>query len=222
MIRRTRFLFRLGVLVLAITIGAVVVQANRMLDRHGEGRSVEGAHDVALVLGAGIEPDGSIPYSGRRRVRAGVELYREGKVRFILLTDGSGARASKKGAQDMADFAQSLGVPREALVLELASRSTFQNLLHSQPIIDERGLQSVILITDDVHLSRSAMLADFLDFPVSGMVAADSRRGLGPFTTWPYYLREALAWWYNLYKAAIWSALGYAGWSAEDRAEFVD
>ena len=222
MIRRVRFLLRFGLLVLAITIGAVVLQANRMLERHGEGRSVEGTHDAALVLGAGIDADGRIGYSARRRVRAGVDLYKAGKVGLIIVSDGMEAPGSPRGAHRMAEFAQSLGVPKDVVVLESAARSTFENILNTQPIVAERGLTRVVLVTDDYHLTRSQMLAHFLKFELTGSVATDSGRGGAAFTTWPNYLREALAWWYNLYKATAWTVLGYAGWSAEDRESFVD
>ena len=222
MIRRLRLFFRLGVLVLALTIAGVVYQANRMLERHAEGGSVEGTHDAALVLGSGIESDGLIAYSGRRRVRAGADLYHAGKVSRLILSDGSRNLGSRKGAQGMADYALSLGVPRDALLLELGSTSTFENILYAQAIATEHGLTRIVLVTDDMHLTRSALLADYLGLEISGMVAADARRGLGPFTTWPAYLRETLAWWYNLYKVAAWSLLGHAGWSVEDREDIVD
>ena len=221
MIRWLKRLCVLGMVVFAVTFVAVVFQANHMRDTHGGGQSVVGPYDAAIILGAGIEPDGLIPYTGRRRVAIGVDLLKAGKVGRLIISDGSRKQGTRRGAEDMADYAVSLGAPREALLLERESRSTLQNLLFSRVIAREHDLKTLVLVTDSVHLTRAELLAGYLDIQLAGLAAADVRREQGVFSTWPYLTREALAWWYNLGKAAAWSGLGWLGWTPEERSKYV-
>ena len=221
MIRRLTRLAALGLVLYAITLAGVFFQGDRMIERHGDGRSVTGGHDAAIVLGAGVRRDGLITPSSKRRVAVGVTLLQAGKVSRLILSGGKGQDGSKLSAAAMADYAVSLGAPWDALLLDSRALTTFQNIHLSQAIADEHDLRSLILVTDGLHLTRAKLLAELLGMKLSGISASDIRAGHSFRTYAPYYMREALAWWYNLGKAAVWSGLGWLGWSTEERADIV-
>jgi uncharacterized SAM-binding protein YcdF (DUF218 family) len=59
----------------------------------------------------------------------------------------------------MAAYAQRLGVPRAHLIEEDRSRNTFENLLYSLHIIEERGFRQPTLVALDLYTRRAVATA---------------------------------------------------------------
>lgn len=221
MIHRLNKFVIMMLVVLALTVLAVIWQATRMLDRHHLGRTITEPVDITIVLASGVDPDLVLGYSSRRRVRDAVVLLQVGKTDRLLMSGGKVDGAEITAAEMMRNFAQALGAPPEAILIEDRSRTTFENLRFSKAIIDAEGAEQIALLTDEMHLTRASLLADFLDVQVDhlsatrGMTAEPMLRSIISVT------REALAWWYNLGKISGWWALGLIGYSDADRAELV-
>ena len=78
---------------------------------------------AALVLGAGLNRDGTPGLVLQDRVRTASELYFSGKVQKILMSgDNSSEFYDEPGA--MKAFALELGVPEEDIALDFAGRRT--------------------------------------------------------------------------------------------------
>lgn len=216
-----RRLLVLGLAVLALTMIAVQAMSSRMLEAHRDGRDMEPV-DVIIVLGAGVDGDGVLGYSSRRRVAAAAAAYRAGNARFLMTTGGRGGwHPERTGAELMADHAVSLGVPREAILLEDRSRTTLENLRFGFAIAEARGLSRVALASDAMHLARARALAGWLGRPDLPLVAADGLgRELHVERAWNL-LREALAWWLNFGKVAAWETMGALGYSEAERGEVI-
>ena len=74
-----------------------------------------GRHAVAVVLGAGVLPDGTPSRMLVQRVRAGCDLLERGQVSQLLLSgDGQGSRGHDE-VSVMRDVALFLGAPAESL-----------------------------------------------------------------------------------------------------------
>ena len=123
----------------------------------------------ALVLGAA-------QYNGRPspvfagRLEAALNLYRSGRVNRIIVSGGRGEGDRYSEGQVGCRYLTSRGVPKTALGCETKSRSTWENLLYSKPLL--RG-EPVWLVTDEPHLPRALLLArelgiDACGWPVSG------------------------------------------------------
>ncbi|HUF86841.1 MAG TPA: YdcF family protein [Thermohalobaculum sp.] len=220
--RLVRWAAGLGLAVLAVTVAAVIYLSDRNMQRYGDGRGLAAPVDAILVLGAGIDGDSVIAYSSRRRVAAAVALLKRGKARHLVLAGGRGPDpASPSMAELMRDHAIALGAPPEALLLEDASSSTFENLRFAFALAEARGLERLAVLTDAFHLERARWLAGYFGRPDIALVAApgldhDSK----PHRAWSI-LREALAWWYNLAKVAGWEALAAFGIEPEARQEWI-
>jgi uncharacterized SAM-binding protein YcdF (DUF218 family) len=177
--------------------------------------------DITIVLASGVDPDIVLGYSSRRRVRDAVVLLEVGKTDRLLMSGGKVDGADITAAEMMRNFAQALGAPPEAILIEDRSRTTFENLRFSAEIIEAEGAERVALLTDEMHLTRASLLAGFLDIEIDhlsatrGMTAEPMIRGVISVT------REAMAWWYNIGKIAVWWILGLSGFSETERAEFV-
>ena len=78
---------------------------------------------VAIVFGAGLQKDGSPSPVLKDRVSAAVQLYQLQKVEKLLMS-GDNRFVDYNEPAAMRDYALSLGVPDEAIVLDYAGRRT--------------------------------------------------------------------------------------------------
>lgn len=122
------------------------------LHRYGlSQRPGEGHWDAIVVLGCRVFPDGRPSFALSARVRAAVELFAEGRAERVVLTGGVGD-AGIAEAEVAATLAESLGVPRSALVLETRSTTTELNARFAAEAIEGRR---VLIVTDAYHVLRS-------------------------------------------------------------------
>ena len=142
---------------------------------------------AAIVLGAGLNRDGSPGVVLRDRVRTAVELYFDGRVEKLLMSgDNSTENYDEPGA--MRDFALSLGVPEEDIVLDFAGRRTYDSCYRAQAIF---GLDRAIVITQAFHLPRALFLCNAFQIDADGVPADDANYRLRYYTFW--WVREILA-----------------------------
>lgn len=146
---------------------------------------------VALVLGAGLERDGSPTLALYDRVVIAVDLYKAGKVKKLLMS-GDNRFINYNEPAAMKKLAVQLGVPAEDIVLDYAGRRTYDSCYRAKEIF---AVKQIIIVTQRFHLDRSIFLCDAMGVPSVGVVA--DRR---VYQTLPWWeLREALAttaaWW---------------------------
>lgn len=122
---------------------------------------------VAIVFGAGLQRDGSPTAILRDRVQTAVQLYKSGKVEKLLLS-GDNRTVAYNEPESMRQYAHSLGVPDEALVLDYAGRRTYDTCYRAKAIF---GVESAILVTQDFHLPRALFLCDYLGIQAVGVKA---------------------------------------------------
>jgi vancomycin permeability regulator SanA len=126
---------------------------------------------AAVVFGAGLWRDGSPTPVLRDRVRTAVDLYFAGKVSKILMSgDNRFLYYNEPGA--MREYALSLGVPEDDIVLDYAGRRTYDTCYRAKQIF---GLEEVILVTQGFHLPRALYTCNMLNLKANG-VAADLRQ----------------------------------------------
>jgi uncharacterized SAM-binding protein YcdF (DUF218 family) len=155
-------------------IAAVMVFANPLVGERLLG-ALEGEYpirpaaelpvaDAVVVLGGVTEP----PIPPRRTVEVGagfdrllhgMRLLREGRGRYLVLCGGSipqltGAEMTE--AVQMRNLALEWGVPSAAILLEEQSRNTYENALYSRILLEERGLEQILLVTSAAHMRRAA------------------------------------------------------------------
>lgn len=125
---------------------------------------------IAVVFGAGLQRDGTPSPVLRDRVETAAELYFAGKVEKILMSgDNRFLYYNEPGA--MANYALSLSVPQEAIVLDYAGRRTYDSCYRAKEIF---GARDVVLVTQNFHLARALFTCDNLGLNAIG-VSADRR-----------------------------------------------
>lgn len=221
-LRLIKWALSLGAVVLALTAGAVLYFSDANLRLYGQGRGLEGPVDAILVLGGGVDGDGVLGYSSRRRVAVAVALLTAGQARHLIFSGGPGwAHPGATAAELMRGHAIALGAPPGVLFTEDRSISTFENLRFSFDVAEQQGFADFALLTEAFHLERARRLAGYFGRPDIALIATSGleRDGL-PNRVWSI-VREALAWWLNLAKVGGWELLAVAGMDADARQELI-
>ena len=125
------------------------------------------ADRVAIVFGAGLRRDGSPTAMLRDRVLTGADLYFSGKVDKLLMS-GDNRFVEYNEPEAMRQFALSVGVPDEAIVLDYAGRRTYDTCYRAKAIF---GLDTALLVTQRFHLPRALYLCDMLGLETQGVAA---------------------------------------------------
>jgi uncharacterized SAM-binding protein YcdF (DUF218 family) len=94
---------------------------------------------------------------------AEIELAYEWWKKFpeakLIMSTGDNQMLGVNNSKVMAEYAVSLGVPRENVIEESRSINTYQNLLYSMEIIKEQNLGQPTLVTLDLYTGRAVATA---------------------------------------------------------------
>jgi SanA protein len=166
-----RFIFRF--IKIAFLVGAAVLLVPRLITAlfampKSFSTQTVPTTPAAIVFGAGLWRDGTPTTVLRDRIATAAELFFSGKVQKILMSgDNSYLDYNEPGA--MREYALSLGVPDEAIVLDYAGRRTYDTCYRARYIF---GLQNAILVTQSFHLARALYTCNALGLNAIG-VASD-------------------------------------------------
>ena len=127
------------------------------------------ARRVAIIFGAGLRRDGTPTAMLRDRVLTGADLYFQGKVEKLLMS-GDNRFEDYNEPESMRQFALSIGVPDEAIVLDYAGRRTYDTCYRARAIF---GVESALLVTQRFHLPRAVFLCNSLGVQALGVAAAN-------------------------------------------------
>jgi len=157
----------LGATLLALWVSSTPVFANWLgwrLEKQYPPRPMEELPqgDVIILLGGILAqplPPRTRPDLGETgdRLLEALRLYQSGKADRIIVTGGNlpWQAAVAPEAELIADLLVELGAPRSALVLETASRNTYENAVNTAAILDKNGWRSGLLVTSAAHMPRA-------------------------------------------------------------------
>ena len=127
------------------------------------------ADRVAIVFGAGLRYDGTPTAILQDRVQTAVQLYEKGKVSKILMS-GDNSFVDYNEPEAMRQYALSLGVPDEDIVLDYAGRRTYDTCYRASAIFQ---VQSAILVSQSCHMASALVICNSFGVK-SSVVAADT------------------------------------------------
>jgi SanA protein len=181
-----------GLLLAAAVLGLVALVLPRLITAvYGWSRvyTVERAPAgrVAIVFGAGLTRSGQATPILRDRVETAAQLYFAGKVEKILMS-GDNRFENYNEPEAMRQYALTLGVPSEAIVLDYAGRRTYDTCYRAKAIF---GLDSALLVTQGFHLPRALFVCNALGVQAAGVEAANRR--YWPLMLFIWNVREQFA-----------------------------
>lgn len=142
---------------------------------------------VALVLGAGLNRDGTPGIVLQDRVSTAAELYFSGKVDKILMS-GDKAEIYYNEPAAMREFAISLGVAEEDIIVDNDGKRTYDSCYRAREVFK---VDRLIVVTQAFHLPRALFLCHAFDINADGVPADDAHYNLRLYTFW--WSREILA-----------------------------
>ena len=120
-------------------------------------------YDAGVVLGGGIitynEEDKRLIFrSSADRGLQALQLYKQGRIKKILITAGPGSLVyrDKFESSYFRDYLISIGVPASDIISDSLAENTRQNAVNSKKILDKlypKG--NFLLITSAIHMRRS-------------------------------------------------------------------
>lgn len=121
--------------------------------------------DVIIILGGGIEPDGSLPEIPKLRINKGVELFKNGTAPRIIMSGNYGFWLEKEPirpeAEAMEEYALTLGVPKDAILKEDVSKDTIGNAYFCKlNFLELNNWKNIVVVTSDYHISRTQYIFD--------------------------------------------------------------
>lgn len=107
-----------------------------------------------VILGYGLNPDGTMRTILRRRVLTGLAVAQFFPQAPIIVTGGN-PQNGRTEASRMHDMLRLLGVPEERIIVEDKANSTVQNAQFSVPLAEQAGTSGIILVTSTTHQDRA-------------------------------------------------------------------
>jgi uncharacterized SAM-binding protein YcdF (DUF218 family) len=151
-----RALFRIvGLAAAAVLIGIGWVGGDILL---AAGQSDPDRADAAIVLGAAVSGSEPTPVF-EERLRHAVDLYRTSQVKMLIMTGGTGPGDSLAEAEAARRWAIANGVPAGDIITEALSHTTKQNFVNALPLIEQREIGRVLIVSDPLHMRRALRMA---------------------------------------------------------------
>jgi SanA protein len=161
-----------GVALLALAALLLIGGANAyvLLSERGDATADVSAlprAEVALVLGAFVEPDGHMSQMLADRVQRAVELWRTGKVQRILVS-GDHHTWSYDEPDTMRRALQGAGVPGRDIFTDDDGLNTWDSMVRARRVF---GVRSAIVVTQGFHMPRALYLAQRAGLVAHGLTA---------------------------------------------------
>ncbi|MFD5540381.1 vancomycin high temperature exclusion protein [Streptomyces sp. NPDC127079] len=132
--------------------------------------------DVAVVFGAGLWDGEPSPYLAHR-LDAAARLYRQGRIRVVLVT-GDNSRKDYDEPDAMRAYLTRHGVPGTRVVTDYAGFDTWDSCVRARRIF---GVDRAVLISQGFHIRRAVALCEAAGVTSYG-VGVDAKHDV----TWYY------------------------------------
>lgn len=144
------------------------------------------SNDVGLVLGTSkYVARGKENLFFRYRMEASARLFKEGKVKYLILSGNKEAETYDE-PKAMKQALTKLGVPEDAMLLDTAGYRTYDSVIRCREVY---GQERVTVISQNFHNARALYLADHEGLNAVGFAAQDVPNGYSIKTL----IREYLA-----------------------------
>jgi uncharacterized SAM-binding protein YcdF (DUF218 family) len=145
--------------------------------------------DAIIVLGAAAYDAKPSPVF-EERIRHGIDLYKRGLAPTLIFTGGYGGTGARFSESQVARrYALRQGVPDKAILIESLSRNTHDNLRQARTLMQQHKLDSVIIVSDPLHMARALRISRDLGIRSVGSPTPTSRfRSFA--TRWRFLLQE--------------------------------
>jgi len=188
-LRKRLWAYRLIGAAYLIFVGTFAGVEGYILKEADETGNLSDDYGAVLILGAGLkgeEPSKTL----LSRLATGVEILKMREDLPVVVSGGQGPGESISEAEAMGRYLVGHGIDESRIIFEDASTNTYENMLYSRRVLEDRGLKEgkVLIVTNDFHLARSKILARDVGLDATGYAAPTPW-----FVRANYYIREYFA-----------------------------
>jgi uncharacterized SAM-binding protein YcdF (DUF218 family) len=191
---------RLAAIAIFLALLAILLPSNSWVSNNLV-RSLEGQYlpttiptaDAIVVLGGAVRSQAAprpwidVTEAGDRPIY-GAQLYLQGKAPLVILSggriewQGGGSPAVSAESADMAKLVEALGVPTNVILQDPTSLTTRENAVNVKKIMQDRGVQKILLVTSAIHMPRSMAIfkklgVDAIATPTDFLVSNQELKG---------------------------------------------
>ena len=141
---------------------------------------------------------GAAQYAGkpspvlRARLDHALELWNRHLASLLILTGGTGSGDTTSEAAVGRTYARKHGVPDSAILVETEGRTTSESMRAVAAMLEVRGLQSALLVSDPFHMLRLRILARRFGFTPYTSPTQTSPISPNREERWKYIFSESL------------------------------
>lgn len=113
--------------------------------------------DIAIILGNKVNEDGTLSTRLEKRLETGIELYKNHRIKKILVSGGLGKEGFYEGDK-MKEFLVNNSIPDSVILVDNYgnnTRSTVENTLKFQ---EKYKFKSIIIVSQYFHVTRTKKL----------------------------------------------------------------
>lgn len=168
--------------ILILVAGIVAYAASFIFVLRTGARDERQPVDAIVVLGA-AQYDGRPSPVLEARLDHALILYEAGLAPIVVLTGGIGTGDTTSEAMVSKRYLETRNIPSEALVVRPEGRSTVTSMEAVAQWLDDRDLESVILVSDPFHMGRlqlearrhamTAYISPTRTSPISGSIRGE-------------------------------------------------
>ena len=141
---------------------------------------------------------GAAQYAGkpspvlRARLDHALDLWNRHLASLLILTGGTGSGDTTSEAAVGRNYAKKHGVPDSAILVENEGRTTSESMRAVAGMLEVRGLQSALLVSDPFHMLRLRILAKRFGFTPYTSPTRTSPISPNREERWKYIMSESL------------------------------
>lgn len=164
----------------AVCLLLTIIVCHYIVVWNASGKTYDNVADVPhnkvglLLATSPITPGGAHNFYFENRIKAADELYKAGKIDFIIASGGDYTKTQKNGCDEPAAIRDSLtarGIPENRIILDYEGTTTRNSIYKTRQIFK---IDSVTLISQKYHNERAIFLAEHCNIKAVGYNAAPS------------------------------------------------
>lgn len=127
---------------------------------HRAGRSNTPERAEAIVVLGAAQYDGRPSPQLAARLDHAITLWQDGVATVVMVTGGKREGDRFTEAEASRRYLVDRGVPDEQILDEDVGRTTYESLESAAEVLDDEGIDEVVLVTDPYHSLRSRLIAE--------------------------------------------------------------
>ncbi len=113
--------------------------------------------DIAIILGNKVNEDGTLSARLEKRLETGIELYKNQRVKKILVSGGLGKEGFYE-ADKMKEFLISNAIPDSVILVDNYGNNTRLTIENSLKFHQKYKFKSIIVVSQYFHVTRTKKL----------------------------------------------------------------